>query len=211
MATIEIGAIQATSAILAETMRLCSLRSGLSRSESSITYVLGNPKIWLGLCVPFRIGKIVQTDATSTPIDVLTALLWGRGGQIAIQTCAAHPLDHRFGSPTTWPGYYVARASVVLRAQELAAQTKLPAQSITTVHVSSAHLAIRERKFVAYGGKLVGRPDVIRAKEIVDYKTGGITEYDDSQKEVVKASYIRQLRIYGYLVRENLGWWPERG
>ena len=29
--------------------------------------------------------------------------------------------------------------------------------------------------------------------------------------DVVKAAYVRQLRIYGYLVKENLGWWPKRG
>jgi hypothetical protein len=27
----------------------------------------------------------------------------------------------------------------------------------------------------------------------------------------VKAAYVRQLRIYGFLVKEVLGWWPERG
>jgi len=27
----------------------------------------------------------------------------------------------------------------------------------------------------------------------------------------VKAAYVRQLRIYGYLVKQKLGWWPKRG
>jgi hypothetical protein len=53
---------------------------------------------------------------------------------------------------------------------------------------------------------------VIRAREVIDYKSGAILEHDAAaQTDVVKAVYVRQLRIYGYLVRQNLGWWPERG
>jgi hypothetical protein len=71
---------------------------------------------------------------------------------------------------------------------------------------------IREHQFVAFGGKLVGKPDVIRQEEIVDYKSGAILEYDElSQSDVVKSAYVRQLRIYGLLVKEVLGWWPSRG
>ncbi|HEX9641798.1 MAG TPA: PD-(D/E)XK nuclease family protein [Candidatus Krumholzibacteria bacterium] len=72
--------------------------------------------------------------------------------------------------------------------------------------------SIREQEFIACGGKLLGRPDVIRSEEVVDYKSGAILEYDEAtQTDVVKAAYIRQLRIYGYLVKEKLGWWPLRG
>jgi len=125
-----------------------------------------------------------------------------------------HPLDRRFGSPTTWPGYHVARASVRLRAQELVAGTVAAAVATPGPGVASAGVptTIREQEFAAYGGRLVGRPDVVRANEVVDYKSGGIFEYDESaQAEVIKAAYVRQLRIYGYLVKEALGWWPVRG
>jgi hypothetical protein len=80
------------------------------------------------------------------------------------------------------------------------------------VHAPARDYTIRERSFAAYSGKLVGRPDVIRPPEIIDYKTGGIAEYgDETGTETAKATYVRQLRIYGYLVRETLGWWPDRG
>ena len=66
--------------------------------------------------------------------------------------------------------------------------------------------------FTAFSGRLVGRPDVIRVNEVVDYKSGAILEHDAATlTDVVKAAYVRQLRIYGYLVKQNLGWWPERG
>jgi len=72
--------------------------------------------------------------------------------------------------------------------------------------------SIREQEFSAFDGKLLGRPDVIRASEVVDYKSGAIVEYDEAtQTDVVKAAHVRQLRIYGYLVKETLGWWPLRG
>jgi hypothetical protein len=40
--------IRATSPTLAETMRACFLRAGLSRATASSKFVLGNPKAWLG-------------------------------------------------------------------------------------------------------------------------------------------------------------------
>jgi hypothetical protein len=53
---------------------------------------------------------------------------------------------------------------------------------------------------------------VIRDREIVDYKSGAIFEQDEAtQTEVVKAAYVRQLRIYGFLVKEALGYLPDRG
>jgi hypothetical protein len=71
---------------------------------------------------------------------------------------------------------------------------------------------IREQQFSAYDGRLVGRPDVVRDREVVDYKSGGIFEQEEGmQADVVKAAYVRQVRIYGYLVRQALGWWPRRG
>lgn len=113
----------------------------------------------------------------------------------------------------TWPGYYVARASVALRVQNLAAGPR-PAAVPMPGRAPSGDLrgSIHEREFVAFNGKLIGRPDVIRDSEVVDYKSGAMFEYDEvAQAEVVKAAYVRQLRIYGFLVKETFGWWPLRG
>jgi hypothetical protein len=48
VAKIEVAMIAATSPTLAKVMRLCALRSGLSRSQRVRPYVLGHPKAWLG-------------------------------------------------------------------------------------------------------------------------------------------------------------------
>jgi hypothetical protein len=71
---------------------------------------------------------------------------------------------------------------------------------------------MREQHLAACGGKLVGRPDVITDDEIIDYKSGAITEFEEAtQSEIVKATFVRQLRIYGFLVRHALGRQPQRG
>lgn len=139
--------------------------------------------------------------------------LWG--GAIAKQQLrsSGHSLDRRFGSSATWPGYYVVRASVALRAQSLAAESAPLLQLAKRQGAGGpSGSSIRERKFTSFGGKLVGRPDVIRSDEIVDYKSGAIMECDEAtHAEVIKAAYVRQLRIYGFLVKETLGQWPKRG
>jgi len=72
-------------------------------------------------------------------------------------------------------------------------------------------LALREQQFVGMGGKLIGKPDVVLPQEIRDYKSGSLYEEDADGIEVAKASYLRQLRLYGHLVRENRGYCPPMG
>jgi len=51
----------------------------------------------------------------------------------------------------------------------------------------------------------VGRPDVVRQGEIIDYKTGEIYEYAETgPSTTLKASYVRQLQFYGFLVSSAL-------
>ena len=213
MIPLELAQIRATSPTLAETMRACLLRAGLSKATASSKFVLGNPKAWLGTAYHEVLEKIVEVDLGQETLDAAVERLWKQAIATLQQRADAHPLDRRFGSPTAWPGYHVARASVVLRAEGLSAgpphATAPNAKQASGAGFSGSS---REQEFMACDGKLLGRPDVIRADEVVDYKSGAIVEYDEAtQSDVVKAAYIRQLRIYGYLVKEKLGWWPLRG
>jgi len=194
-------------------MRACFLRAGLSRATGSSKFVLGNPKAWLGTAYHEVLEKIVEVDLGQETLDAAVERRWKQAIATLQQRADVHPLDRRFDSPTAWPGYYVARASVVLRAEGLSAGPP-PATASNAKQGSGTGLStsIREQEFTACDGKLLGRPDVIRADEVVDYKSGAIVEYDEAtQSDVVKAAYIRQLCIYGYLVKEKLGWWPLRG
>jgi hypothetical protein len=204
--------ISATSPTLAEAMRICQLRVGLSKAAGSAPFVLGNPKGWLGTAYHEVLEKIVEVEFDREDIDAAADRLWKQAVDAQYQRSSRHPLDRRFGVPEAWPGYNMARASVLLRARELAAGFNQQAATGTATGSAELGLSLREREFTAFGGRLVGRPDVIHAREIVDYKSGTIIDFDETvQADVVKAAYVRQLRIYGFLVNETLGWWPHRG
>jgi hypothetical protein len=191
-------------------MRACSLNAGLSRAKGSSAFALGNPKAWLGTAYHKVLEKIVGCDITQETLEAAVDRLWKQAIDDQEQRVRAHALNRRFGLPTTWPGYYIAYASVLLRAQELCGTRDSPTAPAAEKRAPPG--TIREQEFIALGGKLLGKPDVVRPSEVIDYKSGAIFQYDDtSQAEVVKAAYIRQLRIYGYLVKEALGWWPQRG
>lgn len=213
MSRVELAQIRATSPTLAEAMRACSLRAGLSRASGSSRFVLGNPKAWLGTAYHEVLEKIVAGELGQETLDVAIERLWNQAITTQQQRADGHALNRRFGPPMTWPGFHVVRASVVLRAQDLSpepASATVPAAK----RASGAGLggSRREQEFTAFDGKLVGRPDVVQAGEIIDYKSGTIMEHDEATlTDVVKAAYVRQLRIYGYLVKETLGWWPLRG
>ncbi len=209
MGPLYLPVISAASPTLAETMRLCQLRAGLSKAAGSATFILGNPKAWLGTAYHEVLEKIVEVEFEHEDIDAAVDRLWNQAVEVQYQRSSRHPLDRRFGVPEEWPGYHMARASV---ARELAAGFNQQAATGTATGSAELGLGLREREFTAFGGRLVGRPDVIRAREIVDYKSGTIIDFDEAvQADVVKAVYVRQLRIYGFLVNETLGWWPHRG
>lgn len=213
MERLELSRIPAVSPTLAETMRVCQLRAGLSRIPSSYTFVLGNPKAWLGTAYHEVLDRIADIDFSIESFESAAEGLWDHAVSAQYERTLLHPLDRRFGLPATWPGYYMVKASAILRARELAGSAQ-DGGSLPRVEPDSTQRQafIREQTFRAFDGRLVGRPDLIRAREIVDYKSGAITEQDEAtQTDVVKASYLRQLRIYGFLVKEALGYWPERG
>lgn len=205
--------ISATSPTLAETMRLCHLRAGISRAAGSSAFVVGNPKAWLGTAYHEVLENISGVNSSNENIDGAIEILWTQAVARQHQRAKLHALDQRFGLPPSWPGYYVVRASVFLRARELVAPADIRSSHIgTSKGFTREDASIREQKFTAFNGRLVGKPDVIRTSEIIDYKSGSIIEFDEiTQADVVKAAYIRQLRIYGFLVKEALGWWPQRG
>jgi hypothetical protein len=211
---LELPEIRATSPTLAESMRACLLRAGLFKATGSSNFVLGNPKAWLGTAYHKVLERIVEINLGQESLEDAVDRLWNEAIVAQQNRVNVHVLDHRFGAPTTWPGYHVARASALIRAGELIGGPPSPGVATDTKQASGAGPAgtIREQEFTAFGGRLVGRPDVIRANEVVDYKSGAILEHDAAtQTDVAKAAYVRQLRIYGYLVKQKFGWWPQRG
>lgn len=203
--------ISATSPTLVEIMRACPLRAGLSKANGSSAFTLGSPKAWLGIAYHKVLEKIVACDFAQETLEAAVERLWNRAISTEAARAETHALNRRFGPPITWPGYYLAYASVLLRARELCVGPGGPVKrEITAQQAPSGSL--REHEFVGFGGRLIGKPDVIRDDEVVDYKSGSIFENDEaSHGDVIKAIYVRQLRIYGYLAKQALGRWPSRG
>lgn len=204
--------METTSPSLAELARLCLLRAGLSRTEGLSGFVLGNPKAWLGSAYHEVLGKISTVDLTSDTVDAVFERLWHQAVKARHRRARCHPLDQRFGTPSNWPGYYLIRAGARLRVQKILAEQPRSVRRDASHHWPSTPTEVRERRFIACADKLVGRPDLVRGDAIVDYKTGQIFEDgENGQWGRVKASYLRQLRIYAYLIQQNLGIWPRLG
>lgn len=201
---LQLRAIAAASPTLAEALRVCKLRAGLSRAANAENYVLGNPKAWLGTAYHAVLEGLGSSQVDR--VDAQVRGLWEAAIQREYQRARTHHLDRRFGPPESWPGYHVVAAMALIRAKELAQAGARPRTGEQGVTPSDT---LREKRFSAANGKIVGRPDVVQSGEVVDFKSGEI--FEDEGQEQIKASYVRQLRIYGFLVRETLGWWPRRG
>jgi hypothetical protein len=194
-------------------MRACLLRAGLTKARGISNWVLGNPKAWLGTAYHEVLEKIAQAELEQETLEAAVDRLWNQAITALQRRVDGHTLNRRYGEATRWPGYHVARASVMLRAGELIGERGPALERISKQASSTVSPAtLREQEFTAFGGRLRGRPDVIRAQQVLDYKSGAVLEHDPAaHADVVKLVYVRQLRIYGYLVKQNLGWWPRRG
>lgn len=201
---LQLSAIEAVSPTLAEVLRLCKLRAGLSRAANAENYVLGNPKAWLGNAYHAVLQAVgsVQLDG----LEARVRRVWEAAIHSEYERARTHHLDKRFGSPESWPGYHIVAAMALIRAKELA---RVGTQPECIDRVTMPVVAIRKKKFSAANGKIVGYPDAVRSGEVLDFKSGDV--FEDERQDQIKRSYVRQLRIYGLLVRESLGWWPRRG
>ena len=199
--------LQTVSPSLAEALRICPLRGLLSRSTGPNDYVLGNPKAWLGTAYHSVIERAASGSCGINSDDPIGSL-WAIAIDRLYRDARTHPLNKRFGSPEHWPGYHVALAGVRLRVTEAypGRRPRTAAPASTQPPVSS----VREERFTACGGKLVGRPDLVEGDAIVDYKSGAVFD-ETAEGPSIKAGYARQLRIYGFLAHENLSQWPTRG
>jgi len=200
MPPLELTSIPAVSPSLAEVLRLCPLRAGLSRADGASQFVLGQPKAWLGTAY-----HSVLENAADGGAAAADEAAWLAAISLQHDRARRHSLDQRFGPPERWPGYQLVRAMALMRAREFAKASRGAGRS----GASEGGEAAREQWLSAANGRLVGRPDLIRGDAVIDYKTGDVHEQGDSS--IAKGSYVRQLQIYALLVKERTGRWPARG
>ncbi len=202
---LKLTAMPAVRPSLAELLRTCALRAGLSRVREAKKFVLGNPRAWLGSAY-----HEVLAEAGMDKTDVTPAEVWDKAVDARHERAQTHPLDRRFSALDRWPGYHMIRAMAFLRAQEVLDRGGTEAsRGRTRPSADSTPSLGHERLIAAADGRLVGRPDLIRDDAVIDYKTGGIFEHGEGN--VVRASYVRQLQLYAFLAKESSGRWPTRG
>lgn len=126
---------------------------------------------------------------------------------ISVEEAAAHehPLETHWPPAERWRGYAVRKVRTRRLAEQLASNaTAVPKEKPE----EGAGLQL-EQKREGFGGKLRGRPDVVRGtgqdSVIEDYKTGAVYE---AGTEEVKAAYTLQLLLYAALERETTGECP---
>lgn len=197
---LELTSIASVSPSVAEVLRLCPLRAGLSRAGGAGQFVLGQPKAWLGTAY-----HAVLAAAAGGGAPAMHEGAWAAAIDQQYYRARQHPLDRRFGPPERWPGYHLVRAMALMRAQGIETASRSAGRPVATEGRESA----REQWLSGANGRLVGRPDLVRGDAVIDYKTGEVHEHGDSS--LAKASYVRQLQIYAFLVKERTGRWSARG
>jgi PD-(D/E)XK nuclease superfamily len=204
----ELGSIPAVSPTLAEILRNCPLQATFYRVPELKHFVVSNPKAWLGIAYHEVLEQLWLPRDDDSPGAKLVDDLWLAAIGPLRQKALAHPLDCRFETPEKWPGYYLVRACLSIRAQEALSRKSQFRSFGESVNVIPY---VREKQLSAMGGKLIGKPDVISCDEIWDYKSGSIYDEVSEGTRVVKEGYVRQLLLYGHLVKENYGKYPAKG
>ena len=115
-----------------------------------------------------------------------------------------------------WPRYALTMATACRLTCRIARQRASRHPRPATVRKRSSSPNQVEVWYEGYGGKLVGRVDLVRRTragiELVDYKSGLVTEQEETRakREGIRGAYKRQVLLYAGLVHENEGHWPIR-
>lgn len=197
---------------LAETIRRCPLQAGLSRCKETAPFTLGHPQAWLGAAYHGVLAGLCTLSPSGASSENELKALWKQAIERQYSRVVRHPLDKRYGTPERWPGYNLTLASAGVAAARL--HGVLATQGHTFLHLARLpeHGMVVEKRLSALNGQLVGRPDLYNSDVVIDFKTGAAIEQvsGETQTTRVKPSYVRQLRIYAFLVWSSLRQWPKK-
>lgn len=194
---------------LTESIRICPLQALLNRTAALRPYTLGNPKAWLGIAYHEVLEKLWSNERPDFDDEQWVDFLWKRAVDQISNVAHSHPLNRRFADCETWSGYHLTHAMIRVRARE--ALTEQPRSREPSTPTGTGGGPAREQTLYAMDRKLKGQPDVVVGDEIRDYKSGKVMEELPDGSIRVKEGYVRQLRLYGHLVRENTGVCPSKG
>lgn len=182
-------------------LRLCGLRGAFAASPIVDSWVLHDPRAWLGIAF----HRVMEVSARSGATMATAEDTWTAAVSELAATAARHPLDSRYAVPERWPGYYLIRQRALSSAQSIVAMNADGKRSALRGEGASAN----ERLLQARGGRLVGRPDRFDGRTLTEYKSS-MPDPSWHGAEAVLEGFRRQLRLYAVIIAETLGRWPER-
>lgn len=203
--------LAATSPTTHETLSQCHMRVAFRTDPSFAWLDSPTPAACLGIVCHRIMAAVALGEFDSVEDQELETGLrrkWDAEIQSELQKAQGEVPAATLGEPATWPFYQVKRVRLLRRAAEEVRARKGARQA--SVPVPHCHV---ETYYEGYGGRLRGRADLIRSGtagvEIVDFKTGAITERDErTESEVLRDAYRRQLLLYAALHFDTTGEWP---
>lgn len=210
--SIYITPLHQVSPTLAETIRNCPLQAGLNHDAGTAPFILGYPQAWLGTAYHEVLAELCTLSHHNMSNGDSIQALWNNAIDKQHSRIMKHPLDKRYGSSENWPGYHLTLSGLRVAADRLNRVFKAHEFTIADKELTLEHNFAFEKQLSAFNGLLVGRPDLYNSKEVIDFKTGAIVERasDEVTFTNVKQGYIRQLRIYAFLVNSVIGQWPRK-
>lgn len=182
-------------------MRLCTLRGVLSTAHAANTWVLHDPRAWLGTAF----HRVMETAAQPGATDAAIEQAWTAAVADAAAAAATHPLDARYAVPNRWPNYFLVRQRAMSSAR-----SAIASNTGTKREAPRSGTALTERLLVARGGRLAGRPDRFDGRILTEYKSS-IPDSAWRGAAAVLEGFRRQLRLYAAIIAERRGTWPIEG
>jgi hypothetical protein len=187
-------------------MRLCALRGAFAASQAADSFVLHDPRAWLGTAFHKVMEVASRPGATEAGLEQAWTTAVTEAGAVA----ASHSLDARYAAPDRWPGYFLVRQRALASGQRIVAGKASGNRKAGSVHGSPASGVSTERLLLARDGRLAGRLDRFDGRVLTEYKSL-IPDVTWRGAAAILEGYRRQLRLYAAIIAETLGRWPEEG
>ena len=148
-------------------MRLCGLRAALANiTQLGRCGWLHDPRLWLGAAFHEVISAVRSTGPQANAVEV-----WDAAITRFVQAAASHPLDRRYISPERWPSYFLVRQRCLSLASQIPQRRYFVQQLPQESGEQQKKVSGVERRYVARGGLLSGRPDFYDGKTIIECKS----------------------------------------
>lgn len=181
-------------------MRLCGLRAAFAATADADSWVLHDPRLWLGSAF-HEVIQTLRSGGAQNPAEI-----WDTEIARAARAAQEHPLDKRYSSPQKWPSYFLVRQRCLSMASK-APKRKVEVKSSQVQTALPTFVRGAERRSEARNGQLVGKPDYFDGDIITEYKSSLPNPQWEGAADIVE-SFKRQLRLYAAIIADVTERWP---